>query len=85
MPNGTSSPTTDNDAILARFKAAFVNAEHGVVDAWLHPAGGDIFIEYQLDPANANLEPEELLNRLSKIPSEFEGLPTVITWFERET
>ncbi len=80
----TADKTTDNEAILARFKAAYVNAEHGIVDAWLRPAGNDIFIEYQLDMDNMNLPPEDLLKLLCKITNEFEGLPTVLTWFARE-
>ncbi len=73
-----------NDAVLARFKAAYVNAEHGIVDAWLRPAGDDTFIEYQLSMDNADIGPEKLLERLGKIPNPFEELPTLITWFPRD-
>lgn len=79
-----SNSQPDNDAILERFKAAYKNSEHYVIDAWLVSVGDDVFIEYQLDTALADLTPEEMMKKMGEIPREFEGLPTIITWFPKD-
>ena len=78
-----SNSQPDNDAILERFKAAYKNSEHYVIDAWLVSVGDDVFIEYQLDTALSDLTPEEMRKKMGEIPREFEGLPTIITWFPK--
>jgi hypothetical protein len=83
MSNSKSS-AQDNDAILKRFKEAYQNPEHHVVDAWLVQHGDDVFIEYQLNTDLADLEAEEMMKAMGKIPREFEGLPTIITWFPKD-
>lgn len=80
----SSNSQPDNDAILERFKAAYKNSEHYVIDAWLVSVGDDVFIEYQLDTALSDLTPEEMMKKMGEIPREFEGLPTIITWFPKD-
>ncbi|HMX47401.1 MAG TPA: hypothetical protein PLC15_19295 [Candidatus Obscuribacter sp.] len=80
----TGANAQDNDAILERFKAAYKNSEHYVIDAWLVSVGDDVFIEYQLDTALSDLTPEEMMKKMGEIPREFEGLPTIITWFPKD-
>ncbi|MBX9940916.1 MAG: hypothetical protein K2Y32_16765 [Candidatus Obscuribacterales bacterium] len=82
--SNSNSAAQDNDAILKRFKEAYQNAEHHVVDAWLVQHGDDVFIEYQLNADLADLEAEEMMKAMGKIPREFEGLPTIITWFPKD-
>ena len=77
-----SNSQPDNDAILERFKAAYKNSEHYVIDAWLVSVGDDV--EYQLDTALSDLTPEEMMKKMGEIPREFEGLPTIITWFPKD-
>lgn len=95
-PEGTSSPATDatsaespaaataqtHDEILAAFHDEFVKpGNRSVVDAWLTEAGGDTFIQYQL--SMDAIERFEQTGSVSEVPSEYKGLPTVITWFPR--
>ena len=79
-----SNSQPDNDAILERFKAAYKNSEHYVIDAWLVSVGDDVFIEYQLDTDLSDLTPEEMMKKMGESPREFEGLPTIITWFPKD-
>lgn len=77
-------PGADHEASLKRFKEQFQKPEHYVVDAWLRQVGDDVFIEYQLSTDLADLTPEEMMKKMGEIPREFEGLPTIITWFPRD-
>jgi hypothetical protein len=82
-PEATLTEGKSNEAILADFRREFV--EHGncgVVDAWLTGSGDDVFIQYQLslDVADKAME----TGKLTDVPMEYQGLPTLITWFPRE-
>lgn len=77
-PDGVEPPQPgDHDAILAEFRAEWIKPDSGVIDAWLSPAAGEVFIEYRLSMEVATTMV------LPAVPSVYKGLPTVITWFER--
>lgn len=75
---------TSNEAILERFKKTYQNDEHFVLDAWLEEVGGEAWIKYQLNTDIADLDPEAQTKKMVEIPAEFEGIPTIITWWPRE-
>jgi hypothetical protein len=79
-----SAPAKSHDAVLAEFRAEFVKPGSGVIDAWLTGAGDDTFIQYQLD-AEVATSRVETAGRLSAVPHEYQGLPTIITWFPRQS
>lgn len=69
--------TTDEDPIVAAFKAEWVKPEGFILDAWIEVRGEDRFLLYQLNP-------DMDVSDFGKVPAEFQGLPTVITWFPRD-
>lgn len=75
---------TSKEAILERFKQAYQNKEHFVLDAWLEEVG-ETWIKYQLDANISDLDAEEMMAQMRKIPAEFEGIPTILTWWPRQT
>lgn len=82
-PAAATTPV-DAQAVLERFKKAYVNPEHYVVDAWLVESVGETWLKYQLSTDLADLEPTEMAAKMTAIPHEFEGLFTIITWFPKE-
>jgi hypothetical protein len=77
-------PTKPHDEILAQFREEFVKpGNRGILDAWLTGAGEDTFIQYQL--ATDAVDRVEKTGRLSEVPHVYEGVPTLITWFPRQT
>lgn len=76
-----SATQSDYNAILERFKQAYQNPEHYVLDAWLIQVGDETWIKYQLETSIADLDPEVIVNKMAGVPRVFEGMTTIITWW----
>jgi len=68
---------TSEDSIVTAFKAEWMKPDGFILDAWIEERGEDRFLMYQLNP-------DMDMSDLGKVPGEFQGLPTVITWFPRD-
>lgn len=73
MSAGETQPKSQ-DEILADFKAEWVKEGSGVLNAWIDRD----FIVWQVDLER--LDPPNM----PKVPGEYQGIPTVLTLFERE-
>lgn len=61
------------DQVLADFKAEWVKKDSGVLDAWIDRG----FIVWQVDLDKFGTE------NMPKVPGEYQGIPTVLTLFEK--